>query len=29
MGCKKRSEKESECSLDEVFEWFGWSVTNG
>ena len=29
MRYEKCWEKESECSWDEVFEKFGWSVTNG
>ena len=29
MADEKCCEKESECSCDEVFEKFGWSVTNG
>ena len=29
MGYEKCCEKYSECSCDEVFEKFGWSVTNG
>ena len=28
VGYEKCWEKESECSWDEVFEKFGWSVTN-
>ena len=28
-GMRSADLKESECSLDEVFEMFGWSVTNG
>ena len=29
MGYEKCWEKESECSWDEMFEKFGWSVANG
>ena len=29
MGYEKCREKESECSRDEVFEKFGWSIANG
>ena len=29
MGYENRWEKESECSWDEVFEKFGWRVSNG